>query len=243
MIPVSLQLYSLREATKADFAATVAEVAKMGYTGVETAGYGNLDATAAAKAVKGAGLACSGMHVGIGALRADLSKVVEEALLFETRHVICPYFPRSLFHSAAACAAIGAELDAIGARLRGFGLQFHYHNHGFELATVEGRPGFDWLLDAAAPQNLLCQADVYWVQVGGKDPAAFIREQGRRIQLLHLKDEKEIGTGPVNFPEVFAAVQSIGALQWYVVEVEQYNAAPIDSVRQSLDQLKRWGIA
>ncbi len=50
-IPVSIQLWSLRDLTKTDFAATMAEVAKIGYTGVETAGYGNLDAAGAAKLV------------------------------------------------------------------------------------------------------------------------------------------------------------------------------------------------
>ena len=55
-IPVSLQLWSVRDATAADFAGTVAQVARMGYDGVELAGYGNLDAAAAAAAVKAAGL-------------------------------------------------------------------------------------------------------------------------------------------------------------------------------------------
>lgn len=240
---LSLQLYSLRDLTKTDFAATVAEVARLGYTGVETAGYGNLDAAGAARAVREAGLVCSGMHVGIQALRADLSKVAAEAHLFGTTHVICPYYDRSLFRTPNAAATIGRELDAIGAALRGHGLQLHYHNHDFELARLDGRPGFDWLLDAAAPRNLACQPDVYWLHVGGKDPAAFIREQGRRIRLLHLKDEKEIGLGPVDFPSVFAAVQSIGALEWYVVEVEKYSHEPLESVRRSFEQLKTWGIA
>lgn len=242
-IPVSLQLWSLRDMTKTDFADTVAQVAKIGYAGVELAGYGNLDAAGAAAAVKAAGLKVSGMHVGIQALRTDLSKVAHEALLCGTRHVTCPYFQRELFRSGCACAAIGEELNEIGARLRAYGLKFSYHNHAFELATVDGRRGFDWLLDAAEPRNLGCQADVYWVHVGGKSPAEFIREQGRRIELLHLKDEAELGGGPVDFPAVFAAAESIGSVEWYIVEVEKYNYTPIESVRRSFEQLRAWGRA
>jgi sugar phosphate isomerase/epimerase len=242
-IPVSLQLWSVRDATAADFAGTVAQVARMGYDGVELAGCGNLDAAAAAAAVQAAGLRVSGMHVGIAALRADLSRVACEALLFGTRHVICPYYPRELFRSGAACAAIGEELNAIGARLRAHGLRFSYHNHDFELATVDGRRGFDWLLDAAEPRNVGCEADVYWIHVGGKDPATFIREQGRRIELLHLKDEAELGGGPVDFPAVFRAADAIGSVEWYVVEVEKYHHAPLESVRLSFEQLRAWSRA
>jgi len=242
-IPVSLQLWSLRDLTKTDFAGTMAQVAQIGYAGVELAGYGNLDAAGAAAAISGVGLKVSGMHVGIATLRADLSKVAAEALLLGTHHVTCPYFQRELFRSGPACAAIGEELDAIGARLRGYGLKFSYHNHAFELVTVDGRRGFDWLLDAAQPRNLGCQADVYWVHTGGKDPAAFIREQGRRIELLHLKDEAELGGGPVDFPAVFAAAEAIGSVEWYIVEVEKYNYTPIESVARSFEQLKAWGRA
>lgn len=241
--PVSLQLWSLRDLTKTDFAATMAEVAKIGYTGVETAGYGNLDAVAAAKAIADAGLKVSGMHVGIDALRNTPSQVIADALRFGTKHVICPWFNKDLLTTAAACQALGEELDAIGARFRAHGLQLHYHNHDFELKVVEGRRAFDWILDAAAPRNLLCEADVFWVHTGGKNPGEFIREQGRRIKLLHLKDDKEIGGGPVNFTEVFTAAESIGSVEWYVVEVEKYNFTPLESVRRSFEQLKAWGKA
>ena len=243
-IPVSVQLWSLNSLTKTDFAGTVAEVAKIGYTGVETAGYGNLDAAGAAKAIAAAGLKVSGQHVGIDALRNQFTKVVQDALLLGTNQLICPHYPRELLTTVAACQALGEELNCIGRRLRAHGIQLHYHNHDFELRVIEGRPAFDWILDAAAPANLLCQADVYWVKVGGQDPAAFIREQGRRIRLLHLKDEKELGTGPVDFPSVFNAIESVGVLDWYVVEVEKYtNASPLESVRASFEQLKKWGKA
>ncbi len=42
---------------------------------------------------------------------------------------------------------------------------------------------------------------------------------------------------------MFAALEAIGAVEWYVVEVEQYNFAPLESVRRSLAQLRQWGKA
>jgi sugar phosphate isomerase/epimerase len=240
---VSLQLWSLRDRTKTDFAGTMAEVARIGFAGVETAGFGNLDATTAAAAVRDAGLVVSGMHVGIQPLRTEFSRVVDEALLCGATDVIVPWWSPQQLRTGAACTEVGVELDALGSRLRGYGLRLHYHNHAAELAVVDGRRGFDWMLDAAQPRNLRCEADVYWVKVGGMDPAAFIREQGRRIQLLHLKDETELGTGPVDFATVFPAVAAIGAVEWYVIEVEKYNFDPLESVRRSYGQLQAWGQA
>ena len=242
-VPLSLQMYSLRDDAQTDFAATVAEVARMGFTGVELAGYGNLEAAAAAEAVKAAGLQCSGMHVGLDRLRANPTEVIQEAQLFGTRDVLCPWFPPALLTSKEAFIALGTELDAIGARLSAFGIRFHYHNHDAEWRVFDGRPGFDWLLDAARPGNLLCEPDVYWIQVGGGDPARFLREQGRRVRLVHLKDEKEIGTGPVDFEAVFKAIDEVGTVEWCVVEVEHYNHAPRESVRRSIAKLQAWGRA
>ena len=81
------------------------------------------------------------------------------------------------------------------------------------------------------------------LHAGGKPPAAFIREQGRRIQLVHLKDEKELGTGPVDFPAVFAALDQVQAVEWLVIEVEKYSHTPIESVARSFNQLRAWGRA
>ena len=240
---VSLQLWSVREDTAQDFASTVDRVAKIGYTGVETAGYGNLEAAEAANAIKDAGLEVSGMHVGIPRLRGEFNAVVDEALLCGTRDIICPYWPVAHFRSAEVCRTIGAELNEIGARLRGMGFRFHYHNHAHEITLQDGRPGIDWIMDSATPANLSFEADVYWVHEGGQDPARMIRDYGRRIQLLHIKDAKEIGTGPVVFDPIFEAVQSIDSIEWYVIEVEQYNHAPLESVRLSFEQMRAWGHA
>lgn len=241
--PVALQLWSVNQDTARDFAATVAEVARIGYAGVELAGYGNLNAVGARTALDAAGLKVSGMHVGLSRLRADLGGVIDDALLFGTRDVICPHWSEAQFTSAAACERIGEELAAIGAALRPFGLRFSFHNHAIECRSFDGRTGLDWMLAAAAPRDLAMEPDVYWLTVGGVSPEQFIRKHGGRIPLVHLKDETELGSGPVDFSPVFIAIDQIGSVEWLVVEQESYNHAPLMSVRLCLERLRAWGRA
>jgi sugar phosphate isomerase/epimerase len=226
---------------KRDFAATVADVARIGYSGVELAGYGNLDAAGAKLALDAAGLKVAGMHVGIAALRSDPDKAIGEALLLGTRNIVVPFWPPALFVSSAAVECIGEELNVIGARLRASGLQLSYHNHAGEFKVFEGRPVFDWLLGACEPRNVSAEVDVYWVQVGGYSPEKYLRQHGARVKLVHLKDETELGGGPVSFAPVFETVESVGSVEWYIVEQEKYNHPPLTSVKLCFEQLKRWG--
>jgi sugar phosphate isomerase/epimerase len=242
-IPVALQLWSVREDAKRDFAATAAAVAGIGYSGVELAGYGNLDAKGVKAALDAAGLKVAGMHVSFPTLRSDPNSVISDALLFGTKHVTCSWWPPEHFVSAAACERIGEQLGEVGESLRPFGIRFGFHNHNSEFKIFDKRPALDWILGAAEPRNLFSEVDVYWAHFAGYSPAKFIRDQGARIPLLHLKDQKELGSGPVDFAEVFAASDSVGAVEWFIVEQEEYSHAPMKSVALCFDQMKAWGRA
>ena len=242
-IPVALQLWSVKEEVKRDFAASVAEVARIGYAGVELAGYGNLDAKGAKAALDAAGLKVAGMHVGFDSLKRELNVVVSDALELGCRNVACSWWPPGHIISRSACERIGEQLGEIGAMLHPYGIRFGFHNHGSEFRIFEGRPGFDWILGAAEPRNLFAEVDVFWAHSAGYPPARFIRDHGARIPLVHLKDAKELGSGPVNFDEVFAATDSIGAVEWFIVEQETFSHAPMKSVGICFEQLKAWGRA
>lgn len=242
-IPVALQLWSVREDMKRDFAATVAEVARIGYAGVELAGYGNLDVKGAKAALDAAGLQVAGMHTNIASLRTSPETIIGDALLLGSRHVTISFWPPEQFVTVAAVEKIAEELDAIGAKLRASGLQFSYHNHAGEFKLLDGRPVFDWLLGAASPRHLGAEVDVYWVHAGGCSPQKFLRDHGARVKLVHLKDETELGGGPVDFAPIFETVDAIGSVEWFIVEQEKYNHAPLVSVAHCLAQLKKWGRA
>ena len=64
-----------------------------------------------------------------------------------------------------------------------------------------------------------------------------------RVPLVHLKDETELGSGPVDFAAIFAAMDEIGAAEWQIVEQEKYNFPPLESARRCFAQLRAWGRA
>lgn len=67
---VALQLYTVRDETKRDFAGTLRRVAQIGYTGVEFAGYGNLTSQEMAALLAETGLCAVGTHLRLDALQA-----------------------------------------------------------------------------------------------------------------------------------------------------------------------------
>jgi sugar phosphate isomerase/epimerase len=242
-VPIALQTWSVRDDMKADFARTLGEIGKIGYAGVELAGHADFGANALKPALDNAGLKVAGLHVSYAQLRADTNAIVSDALQLATKHIVVSWWPYTHFVSAAACQKIGEQLAAAGNVLQAFGLQLSFHNHAREMQVIEGRTVYDWIFSAAAPRDLMAEPDVFWVQAGGQSPAKVLRDLGARCRLIHLKDEGNIGGGPVNFSEVFTTAEQIGTVEWYIVEQEKFAGTPLQGVRASFEQLKKWGKA
>src|SRR4051812_31842438 len=71
LLQVGLQLYSVRQDCAKDLPGVLAAVAKMGYTGVEFAGYHGRSAADLRKLLDENHLKCYGTHVDVNALQGD----------------------------------------------------------------------------------------------------------------------------------------------------------------------------
>lgn len=251
-IPVALQLYTVRDRTKTDFAGTVKEVARIGYAGVELAGYGNLTtAKDVRKALDDAGLKLAGAHVGIDALEKDLPRVLDDQHILGNRNVVCPYMPEPRRKDAAGWKQVAESLSQIATRCREKGFTFAYHNHSFEFQVFDGKTGMDILWDNTDAAMVRSELDVFWVKHGGIDPVDYLKELGKRVALLHLKDmatgpERKfapVGTGTIDFSAIDAAAQQIG-VQWNIVEQDDpYGQSSLEIAKISFENLKKAGIA
>ena len=90
-IPVGVQLYSVRHECAKDLPGTIQKVAKMGYKGVEFAGYYGRDSKTLRKLMDDTGLVCCGTHTGIDTLLGEeLPKTIEFNKTLGNKFLIVP---------------------------------------------------------------------------------------------------------------------------------------------------------
>lgn len=249
-IPISLQLYTVRDEAAKDFPGTLRQVAEIGYAAVELAGHGGLTTRALKSLLDDLHLSVSGSHVTLDTLQADMRQVVDDALTLGNSHVVIPSLPEEHRASPEAWAQTAETLSGLGETLQSFNLTLCYHNHDVELRPFEsGELGLDILLAKTDPLWVKAEIDTYWLMVAGVDPVAYVRKHTGRVPLMHIKDRDpadgsfaEIGTGDMPLDALVQAADDIGT-KYLVVEQDICRRPPLESVALSYANLKARGYA
>lgn len=244
-IPVSIQLYTLREACEQDFAGTLKRVAELGFDGVEFAGFGGLTAQDVKRLLDKYQLQASSSHVPLDQLQNNLDQVIEEQKILGSKYIVIPYLGDDQRDEASYRSLI-SFIEEAGEKCRKEGLTLCYHNHDFELERLsDGRTALETILEDTSAENVKAEFDVYWLQKADHNPVEWIHRFKDRTPLLHLKDmtlddEKffaELGTGGVDIDAVIEAGKEIG-VDWFVVEQDATRKTPFESIEISMDYLK-----
>ena len=249
---ISLQLYSLREDISKDYDATIKKVGEMGYTSVEAAGYNDgkfYGKTPAEfkKDIESTGMTVLSSHTGKRLSQDELNKKdFSEALKWwveciaahkeaGAKYIVVPSMqtPETLKDLQTYCE----YYNEIGKRCKEAGLSFGYHNHDFEFRKIEDKTMYDYMIENTNSEYVFFQMDVYWMVMGRQSPVDYFNKYPGRFELLHIKDNKELGqSGMVGFDAIFKNTDTAGT-KYLIVEVEKYNFAPEESVKKSLDYL------
>jgi len=245
-IPISIQLYSVREEAKTNFPAVLKRIAKMGYVGVEFAGLHGLSPKEVRAILDDLGLVASSTH-GPMPNESNAAEVIETAnILGYTRHI--SGFGRDQFATKEKTLEAGAIAKKAAEALKGSGITFGLHNHDFEFSSrYDGKYAHE-LMMAAAP-GAFAELDTYWIKVGGADPAAIVRQYGARAPLLHIKDGPctreqamtAVGKGIMPWKDVIGAASP--ATEWLVVELDRCDTDMMEAVAESCRYLVANGFA
>jgi sugar phosphate isomerase/epimerase len=251
-VPVSVQMYTVRDKSEKDFRGTLAAVAKIGFKAVELAGTFGMAAADLKSYLDSLGLRVSGTHTGIDQLEGDnFQKTVDYYRTVGCKFIVCPWWPKERRQTLADWQASSRLLDTIGGRLREAGFVFCYHNHDFEFQKVGDQTGWELLFGGTNPQNLGSEMDVFWIRFAGLDPTSLIRQYAGRVHLLHVKDmaagpEKKfanVGTGIIDWQPTLKTATECGT-SWFVIEQDNtYGQDSLEAVKVGLDNLKKLGWA
>jgi len=246
-IPIALQLYSVREDCERDLPGTLEAVAKMGYEGVEFAGYYGRSAKELRAMLDDLGLVAVGTHTRLDTLLGDqLAETIEFNRTLGNRFLIVPALPEERRNSRQAWLETASTFNEIAERLAEEGMVTGYHNHHIEFTPMDGELPWDTFFGNTR-QDVVMQLDTGNALHGGADPILFLERYPGRADTVHLKEYSQvnpkalIGEGEVHWEDVFRLCETIGGTEWYIVEQESYAYPPLECVNRCLRALRAMG--
>ncbi|MCS7024222.1 MAG: sugar phosphate isomerase/epimerase [Bryobacteraceae bacterium] len=249
-VPVGLELYSVRGELKKDLMGTVKAVAQMGYEGVEFySPY--LDwpvdqAKEVAKLLQDLNLKCWSTHNSARAfLPENLSKAIELNQIIGSKAIIMASAGKVA--SLDGWKEVADRLNQATEKLKPLGMRAGFHNHKLEFVPLEGRLPMEVLAERT-DKSVILQLDVGTCLDARQDPVAWIRKNRGRIRSIHVKDWSSdpakgyrvlFGQGDAPWKDIFKAAESVGGIEYYLIEQEGSELSEFESAKRCLDSFRK----
>jgi sugar phosphate isomerase/epimerase len=248
-VPVGLELYSVRDALKQDPEATLRAVSQMGYQAVEFYApyfeWTESQAKQTRKLLDDLGMRCYSTHNDADFLEPkNINRARDFNLILGSKYVVLAWSdPKS---GADGWKAIADKLNSAAEILEPSGLKPGYHNHQAEFTGAPGQRPIEIIAKETKPTVIL-QLDVGTCLEAGADPIAWIRANPGRIRSIHCKDwspdpgigyKTLFGEGKADWKGIFQAAESVGGVEYYLVEQEGSRYPELETARKCLQSFR-----
>jgi sugar phosphate isomerase/epimerase len=246
VLPVGVQLYSVRTDCAKDLPGTIAAVAKMGYQGVEFAGYYDYKAAELRKMLDDNGLRCCGTHTSMDTLSDEnLAGTIEFNQTLGNKYLIVPYLDPQAADLRDAWLKIAERFNALAELVKPYGMVVGYHSHAGDFKSAGETTPWD-IFFSHTRADVAMQVDTCNAMTGGADPVALLKRYPGRTPTIHLKEFSAanknaiIGEGEVAWSQIFTLCETIGKTEWYILEEEdKTNYTPMAIIDLCLRHYKK----
>lgn len=248
-VPVGLELYSVRGELGRDLPKTLKTVAEMGYGVVEFYSPYFKWTPPYAKEVRAQmddlGLRCYSTHNGFDSFTPgpNIARAIELNQILGARYIVLASAPRTT--GVDGWKKLSERLTTAAEELKPHGLYAGYHNHQAEWAKLENGQRIMEVIAANTPKEFALQLDIGTCEEAGVDPVAWIKANPGRIKMIHLKDWSKdkgykvlFGEGMTPWKEVLAAAESVGGIDFYLIEQEGSRLSEFETAKQCLENWK-----
>ncbi len=264
MLPIAYQLYSAREETAENLEKVFSTLYKIGYDGVEFAGFFEKPSEEIKNLLEKYQLKGISSHVGLEAAQKNPFGLIAYHQAIGCEYMVIPGLDMDTRPGGKKFAATLQFLQYFGKLCKQAGIKLLYHNHDFEFIKVGGQYGLDFIFDAIPQKHLATQLDTCWVHYAGLDPVEYILKYTNRAPLVHVKDYignpsnvalakegeviepgerpdfmyKPLGQGVNNIRAIVKAAKEAGS-KWLVMEMDDSpEMPPLEAAKICYDYLK-----
>jgi sugar phosphate isomerase/epimerase len=259
---IGLQLYTVRDQMDKDAEGTLAKVAAVGYNSVEGATYTGTEKFYGMrpgefkKILKQNGLMMPSSHYRLGEAKEkgeiqkgtmlhDWDRAVDDAAEVGLKYMVCAFLAESERGDLDHFKYVADQLNVAGEKCKKAGMQLCYHNHDFEF--IKQGDTYPYTILLGTDKNLVkMEVDLYWLTKAGQDIIKLFNEHPGRFPLWHVKDMDNtaqknfaaVGTGIINFKEIFKYKNKAG-MKYFFVEEDKCPGSPFDAIRESYNYIKK----
>lgn len=219
--PLFIQLWTLRNEMKINFEETIQQVSKIGFAGVEPIGLSYLTHEQQNKIYQQNKLQVLSFHCsGADLFSEKINDLIAAAKKYGAKYIVAGSSPKKEdFSTLEGIKSLADRYNAAGDIAAKQGLKVGHHNHDWEMQIVNGKPAIEHFLNAIN-KNVIFELDSYWAKVGGVDPIELLKNFGKKIPLVHIKDGPVVkgevmlpfGRGKLDIPGIVAAAKDAEAL-------------------------------
>ena len=259
---IGLQLYTIRDAMAKDVQGSLKKVSDIGYKYIELAGYADgkfygHEPGELRKMVNDLGMEILSSHSQVeaqGVTLENAKKMADDHAKLGVKYCLQPWVVEEARKTVSSFQKMVADWNKVGRIMKDAGIQFGYHNHNFEFATVEGKiPYFDIFMKELDKNLVTMELDLFWTTKAGQDPVEIIKKYPGRFQLFHMKDmyTKEapyfttvgvkdfapVGAGIIDFKRILAT-KKIAGMKYMIVEQDLSRGGDMfDDIKTSITNL------
>jgi sugar phosphate isomerase/epimerase len=237
---ISLQLWSIKEEVKEDFAHALELTEKAGYQGVEFAGYHGKTPEELRELLARYHLKSISAHTALDRLRNSFDEEINYAKILGHKMIVCPW---SDCKTEAETVEDARFLESCAQKAAREGIIIGYHNHDQEFKSFNGQYAMDIMLENMP--SVQFEPDVFWLAYAGLDPIAYIKPlvTTGRICAIHAKELAKEGTENVYIGQGKIDFAGLAALcppskYPYIIEQEEFSTDHFDGISKSCQGLR-----
>ena len=245
-LPIATQLWCVRKQLATDIPGTLTALSAIGYEGVELENAFGKPGTEWRTHLDAAKLKACGFHHTLGELQGDkLAATIEFNQAIGNRNLIIRSLAPEVYKSMDLLKRTADAVNEAAVKVGPQKLRVGYHNHSADFNRIDGEYWWNLFADRTT-KDVILQLDTGNATVlTSVSLIDLIRRNAGRTVTMHVKPFSKanpnayLGADELDWPGIMTAAESVGGLEWYIIEYEREGVPPLESLKANFDAFKK----
>ena len=245
-LPIGTQLWCVRKQLPTDIPGTLNALSSMGYEGVELENAFDKPGAEWRKYLDATKLKACGFHHTLGELQGDkLAATVEFNQAIGNRNLIIRSLAPEVYKSGDLLKKTADAVNEAAEKVKPHTLRVGYHNHFADFNRIDGEYWWNLFADRTTKDVILQLDTGNASELTGVSLVDLIRRNAARTVTMHVKPYSKknpdayLGADELDWPGIMTAVESVGGVEWYIIEYEREGVPPLESLKANLESFKK----